>query len=148
MAATAAQIAEVRRMCALEVDDATYLDSVLTSYIEEHPLLDERGEEPYTWDGSTEPPTEEANDSWIATYDLHAAAAKVWSEKAGAVAAKFDATADGASLMRSQIYKQYMDRVFYHSSCRSATTMTFHKWPKEITGDKFPWIGNLAEERD
>ena len=145
MAATAAQIAEVRRMCALDVDDATYLDSVLTSYIEETPLLDERGEEPYTWDGSTEPPTEEANDSWIATYDLHAAAAKVWGEKAGAVAMKFDATADGASLMRSQIYKHYMDRVFYHSSCRSATTMTFHKWPKEITGTNFPWIGNLAE---
>lgn len=148
MAATAAQILEVRRMCALAAGDTTYIDSLLTTYIERYPHLDERGEYPYTYDGSTEPPTQEDNDSWIPTYDLHAAARDVWQEKAADLADKFDANSDGSSLKRSQLYEQAMKQARYHASRMMARTMTAHKWPKENSSGNFPWIGNLPEVDD
>ena len=145
MAATAEQIARLRRMVA-ESTDATYDDDALAEYIERHPLLDERGEQPYTWDTSTEPPTQEANDNWIATYDLHAAAADVWEEKAANVADSVDFGADGANYHLSQKYEQAMARVRYHRSRRSPQTHTMVKWPEERnSADLFPWIGNLPE---
>ena len=77
--------------------------------------------------------------------DLHAAAADIWLEKAASVAARFDFSADGSIKHVSQIHAQYMSMVRYHRSRRSATTGTFHKWPKESNANDFPWIGNLAE---
>jgi hypothetical protein len=148
MAATAAQIAQLRRMCGLLVGDITYTDTVLGGYIEAYPLLDERGEQPYTWDSSTEPPTQDANDSWVATYDLNAAAADVWEERASALAANYDFSADGASFSRSQAYEQYMSRVRYHRSRRSAKTATLVKWPDERDNRYPAWIGNAPEPRD
>lgn len=145
MAATAEQITELRRMTA-EPTTATYSDDVLTAYIERYPLLDERGEQPYWWDGSTTPPSQTENASWIPTYDLHAAAADVWQEKAGALAARFDFKADGAEFSRSQAYDQALSQARYHASRRAAKTMTFVKWPKETRAKRFPWIGNLAED--
>ena len=58
MAATAAQIERLRRMVD-EPDDTTYSDEAIKDYIEEYPLVDARGKEPYTWDTSTQPPTQE-----------------------------------------------------------------------------------------
>lgn len=96
MAATAAQIAQLRRMVA-EPTGATYTDEALAGYIEAHGL----GE---------------------AGYDLHAAAADIWDEKAAALAANFDATADGASLHLSQQYQQAMAQAQAHRN-RSAPAM-------------------------
>lgn len=142
MSATAAQIAQLRRMVA-EPTTATYDDTTLAGYIEAYPLLDERGEEPYIWDTSSSPPEQDDNEDWIPTYDLHAAAADIWDEKAAALATAFDATADGASLRLSQKYEQAMARVRYHRSRRSPKSGTLVKWPKERAD--MSWIGNLPE---
>ena len=148
MTATAAQIARLRRMVA-EPTDTTYDDDTLAEYIERYPLLDERGQQPYTWDTSTEPPTQEVNDNWIATYDLHAAAADVWEEKAAGVADSVDFGADGANYQLSQKYEQAMARVRYHRVRRSPTTHTLVKWPEERnSAELYPWIGNLPEPDD
>jgi hypothetical protein len=143
MAATAAQIAQLRRMVA-EPTSATYNDVTLTGYIEAHPLIDERGEAPYTWDTSTEPPTQEANDSWIATYDLNAAAADVWEEKAGALATSFDFEADGGSYKRSQAYNQAQERARFYRARRRIGATRLIAWPK-IARDLYQVVGNLPE---
>ena len=145
MSATAAQIARLRRMVA-EPDETTYLDTDLAGYIEDYPLVDERGEEPYTWDTSTEPPTQDDNDNWIATYDLNAAAADIWEEKAATLAQDFDFSADGASFSRSQAYEQMMRSARYYRSRRSLKTVTQRPEPERSTD--VLWIGNLAEIDD
>jgi hypothetical protein len=147
MTATAEQIARVRRMVA-EPTEATYNDASIAGYIERYPLLDERGQAPYTWDASTIPPTKTANTAWIATYDLHAAAAEIWGEKAASQAGLFDHEADGGSFKRSQAYEHAMGQQRYHNARRSPKTATLQQWPKETNADTFPWIGNLPEPRD
>lgn len=133
MSATAAMILQVRGWTN-EPDDTTYDDDAITTYIESHPLIDERGEIPYTWDASTEPPTQDTNDSWIATYDLHAAAADIWEEKAAIVAQDFDFDADGGSYSRSQVYVQYMQSARFHRARRKPSNITAHKYPAETSG--------------
>lgn len=144
MTATAAQVAILRRMTA-EPTEAIYTDESLADYIEKYPLLDERGEQPHTWDTSTEPPTKDTNDNWIATYDLNAAAADVWEEKAAAVASLFDFSADGGKYDRSQQYEQYMKNARNYRSRRASKTMTSVKWPDEIGVYPAPWIINDPE---
>jgi hypothetical protein len=143
VAATAEQIARLRRMVA-ELTTATYSDEDLAAYIERYPLLDERGQEPYTWT-STSPPIQEANPNWIATYDLHAAAGDVWEEKAAALAGQFDFEADGGKYSRSQAQEQALGQARYHRSRRCPTSMQMIKWPAE-TMKPSAWIGNLPEE--
>lgn len=140
MAATAGQIARLRRMIAEPTDD-TYDDDALAECVERYPLLDERGEAPYTWDTTTQPPTQKSNDDWIPTYDLEAAAADLWEEKAATYATQYDFEADGASHSLSQRYDQMMARARYHRSRRSPCTGTLVQWPKE-TGREFSWIVN------
>lgn len=145
MAATAEQIARLRRMVA-EPTETTYDDDTLVEYIERYPRLDERGQAPYTWDMSTTPPTQEENEDWVPTYDLHAAAADVWEEKAAAFAGKSDFAADGGTYHLSQQYDQMMARVRYHRARRSSGTSKLVKWPEErLTAELFPWIANLPE---
>lgn len=143
MTATAAQIAQLRRMVA-EPTTTTYDDTDLQAYIEAYPLMDEQGEAPYTL-SSAMPPAQVANTNWIATYDLNAAAADVWDEKLGAIADKFDYSAEGSAFHLSQTVKQYESRARYYRSRRATKTMTAVKWPEENTPDKFPWIANLPE---
>jgi ribosomal protein S26 len=107
MAATAAQIAQLRRMIA-EPLTTTYSDATLTTYIEARAVADSRGVLPWEWDFSTTPPTATANTAWVTTYDLNAAAAELWEEKAAAVACDYATNADGANLQRNQVYDQYM----------------------------------------
>lgn len=144
MTATAAQIAQIRRMVA-EPTETTYDDESVQGYIETYPLIDERGEAPYTWDTSTEPPTQTANDNWIATYDLHAAAADIWDEKASQWADKYDFSADGGNYHRSNVYNQMMAKVRYHRARRSLKGVALVKWPEEDNTAAMPWIGNLPE---
>jgi len=132
MSATAAQIAQVRRMVN-EPDDTTYDDDAISVFIERYPLLDERGEAPYTWDTSTSPPTQEDNEDWIATYDLHAAAADIWDEKAAVVAVDFDFSADGGNYSRSQVVQQFERQARAHRARRRPGAIRLHKWPKETT---------------
>jgi len=129
MAVTAAQIAQLRRMVN-EPTATVYTEGVLSEYIARYPMLDERGEKPYTWETTTSPPTQEANDDWIPTYDLAAAAADIWSEKAAAPAEDFDTNADGASLARSQAYEQAMKQARYWRSRRAAGTVTLYPEPR------------------
>ena len=84
MAATAAMAAQLRLMVD-EPTEATYDDDLIDDRIEAHPLLDALGTDPYEVDYSTEPPTLSERDEWIPTYDLNAAAAIIWEEKAAAV---------------------------------------------------------------
>lgn len=147
MTATAAEIARLRRMIGESTED-TYDDALLAEYIERYPLLDERGEAPYTWDTTTDPPTQEANDHWVSTYDLNAAAADVWEEKASAYAGKSDFSADGANYSLSQQYAQMMARVRYHRARRAPTSAKLVQWPEESGASRFPWIGNLPEDDD
>lgn len=129
MTATAAMIAQVRRMVN-ESDSTTYSDATIQSYIETYPLLDERGQEPYTYDTSTTPPTQDTNEDWIATYDLHAAAADIWEEKAATVADKVDFEADGGRYSCSQKAEAYMKLARSHRARRSIGTITLIPWAK------------------
>jgi len=116
MAATESQVAELRRKVVEPTTD-TYGDSVLAEYIEKYPLIDADGNLP-----------DEAD--WTARYDLNAAAADVWDEKASALSANYDFQADGGSYQRSQAYDQAMKQARYYRSRRSARTSQMIPTPK------------------
>lgn len=122
MTATAAQIAKVRRMVN-EPTETTYDDDTVEEYIEEYPLTDARGEVPYI-ESTTTPGTLDENPDWIATYDLNAAAADIWGEKASILSQDYDFAADGAKYTRSQAYEQAMKQARYYRARRSVTTIT------------------------
>lgn len=150
MAATAEQIGRLRRMAG-EVGGTTYSDGDLATYIERYPCVDVRGEKPYELDISTNPPTQEANEDWIATYDLNAAAADVWSEKAGLLVKNFDFSADGGNYSRSQAHEMAMQQSRYYAARRQPSTTMQHVYPQprpETMSRREPWIANLAEEDD
>lgn len=134
---TAAQIAQLRRMTA-ESTTATYSDATLTTYIEKYPHIDQFGEQPLDEWG-------EANADWTATYDLAAAAADVWEEKASGVADQFNFAANGGNYSVSNKYEQYMKQCRYYRSRRMPSTMTLVKYPEESASDD-SWIGNLPED--
>ena len=126
-----------------EPTTATYSDALITTYIEAYPVIDERGQMPYTFT-ATVPPTQEENPEWIPTYDLNAAAADIWQEKGAALAGQYDFSADGGNYSRSQAYEQAMKQVrFYRARRRPASAMMV-KYPDEATNDTL-WIGNLPE---
>lgn len=129
MAATAAEIARLRRMIA-EPSSDTYSDSDLGDWIETFPVADSNNYDP-------------DHTSWVPTYDLHAAASDLWVEKAAGVAADFQFSADGASYSRDQVYAQYMRQARHHASRRMATSNRI----VSVAGgrDTAAWIGNLPE---
>lgn len=129
MAATAAMRSRLRAMIA-EATEATYTDDDLDTIIERYPRIDERGEEPYDWDTTTSPPTQDDNEDWMPTYDLNLAAADVWEEKAAASAQDYDVSADGATMSRSQVYEQCSRQASRYRSRRSPTTITQRIEPK------------------
>ncbi len=131
MAATAAQIAQVRRMAGIAADDITYTDTIVAGYIEAYPLIDADGLNP-------------TDAGWICQWDSHAAAADILEERAVALTPAYDFTADGATYHRSQQYEALMKQVRYHRSRRTPTSITLVKWPQEVEVDQ-PWIGNLPE---
>lgn len=141
---TDAQIEQMRRMVA-ELSEDMYSDETLVAYIEKYPHLDEQGEEPYTL-SSDSPPVQEVNDSWIPTYDLHAAAADVWEEKAGTRVDKTDFKADGGDYSESQKFQNCMSMCRFHRSRRMPSSMRMQQYPVEDGGVKQTWIANLAEE--
>lgn len=144
MAPTTAQIAELRRMVD-EPTETTYSNSVLADYIAKYQLPDELGEQPYTWDTSTSPPTKDANEDWLPTYDLNAAAADIWAEKASSVAEDFTFSADGGNFSRAQVYEHYMKQARYYRGKRSMKSRKIGMYPKPDAYDNLQWVGNRAE---
>lgn len=59
------------------------------------------------------------------SYDLNGAAADVWREKAGNVAAYYDVSMDGHSLSRSQWTRQCLDMAKYYESHAEARKVRF-----------------------
>lgn len=96
----------------------TYTDAVLTDYIKSYPLADSDGNLP-------------GDSDWQATYDLAAAAADVWEEKAAKIAQDFDFSADGASYSRSQVYENYMKNASHYRARRKPRSIRVRSWPKE-----------------
>ena len=146
MAASVDQIARLRRMVA-EPLSTTYDDPALAGYIEAYALLDERGEDPFTLSSDT-PPVREDNPDWMPTYDLYAAAADIWLEKASALTGAFAFSADGATYQRDQQYAHAMSQARYYAARKSATSGTAHKWPDEHQDTELVWIGNLPEPEE
>ena len=143
MSVSADMLADVRRMVA-EPTTTTYSDALLTRIIEKYPVLDELGEKPYTWNTAAEPPTQDDNESWIPTYDIHAAAADVWEEKANAFIGNYDFGSDDQDFKRSQVYKMHMERVRWHRSRRVPSALSDTRVAEPINTSV--WIGNLPEE--
>lgn len=137
MAATAAELARLRRMVAEPGTTNGYTDSVLSDAITRYPVPDSAGVYPTDEDGV-------ANSDWVETYDLNAAAADVWTEKAASVAANYDFAADGGDFKRSQGAAQAMKMASYYRSRRFARGVLLKA---EINSDleSQVWIGNLPE---
>lgn len=132
MAATAAQIARLRRMIA-EPEETTYLDDDLASYIEAVPVFDADGNEP-------------SDEGWTATYDLNGVASQLWEEKAAAAAADFDFSADGGNYSRSQVAANCMKMARRFASKRTIATIEAIVWPPPNQALDTVWIGNQAED--
>jgi len=122
-----ALIPRLRRMTG-EVSTGTYSDTEMAEFIELYPLEDGRGEGPLI-ESETDPGTLETNPDWTATYDLNAAAATIWAEKAATLSQDFDFTADGGSYHRSQAYEQAMKQSRYYQSRRSMKGITLRPEP-------------------
>ena len=135
MAATAAMAARLRLMVDEPTED-TYDDDLIDDYIEAYPLIDVLGTDPQDVDFSTSPPTISELDEWIPTYDLHAAAADIWIEKAGAIAENFNFSADGGRYDRSKKHDQYMMQSRYHSSRRAAKSSQVFVNPRLIVEEE------------
>jgi hypothetical protein len=133
MSATAEQLAQLRRMV-VEPTSTTYSDALLEGFIEKHPMMDELNQEPYSWLQTGGIPTQVANEFWIPTYDLNAAAAEIWSEKASLLTTFTDFNADGGNYSDSQQYDQAMKQARFYLSRRSAMTIKQIKWPPERSG--------------
>jgi len=117
MAASTSDIRRLRRMTA-EPTNATYNEETMAAYLEAWPLIDSQGR------SSTEA-------EWTEAYDLHAAAAEIWEEKAAAVAHKHDFSADGANYSSSQMFDNFMERARYHQARQKALVRTVAKRPVE-----------------
>lgn len=138
MSATPAMVGQLRRMCNVEPSDTTWTQSVLAEYIQRYPLQDSDGNEPDDSD-------------WTATYDLHSAAAEVWSEKASMVACQYDFSAYDGNFRQSQVYEQYKKQAAWHSARRAIGTIEAKPWPKPrpfSTLSDQPWVGNLPEPEE
>src|SRR5687768_10463524 len=100
MATSVLDIRRLRRMVNEQTQE-TYSDDELASYLEAWPLVDS--------DGLTT-----GDNGWTEAYDLHAAAADIWEEKAAAVQSKHDFSADNASFSASQMYTNAMNQAKHH----------------------------------
>lgn len=143
MTITATQLADLRRMVN-EPTTATYTDAILNAIAGKYPMVDIFGEQSVYYTGSN-PPVATANDEWFPTYDLNAAAADVWDEKASAVSVNYDFTADGGDYKRSQQFEMYSKMARTYRSRRSLKTVKAVKSPEEPYADRPDYIGNLPE---
>jgi len=125
----AADVARLRRMVA-ESGTAAYSDALLVAEIARHPLPDITGEWPYLTSGS-------ANTDWTGTYDLAAAAAAIWEEKATGKADFYSFTADGATFQKQQVYEQYNKEARKWRSRRAVGSHTIYVYPAPTIQEVF-----------
>lgn len=112
-----------------EVDESVYPDSSLLATLLLLPLRDRSGREP-------------DHEDWEGRWDVYAAAAQIWDEKAARVVGTYDFSSDGASFQRSQIVQQYREQARYMRARGSAQSVPVSTWPlREDDGV----IGNLSE---
>lgn len=121
MAPSAGDQARLRRMTA-EPTTAIYSNDAIIEYIERYPLRDSNQVLP---DAS----------GWVPTYDLHAAAADIWDEKAAARQDKYDFAADGGNYRRNQAYESAMAKAKWHRVRSSAKPFNAIKTPDEPASD-------------
>lgn len=95
--ATVAQL----RVLVVEPTSALFSDAQLADFIAQA----------WYWDSASRDPSHE---SWIATFDLNAAAAEVWQVKAGNYAADYDFAADGGRYDRSQRHAHAMQQARHY----------------------------------
>lgn len=119
MTVSAAMLTELRRMVA-EPTTTTYSDAILTAILEKYPIQDTDGYDP-------------DDDDWTDTYDLHAAAADVWEEKAGTAASRHDFSADGGSYQRNQVYQACITQASRHRARATAKSVEVAKDPVETS---------------
>lgn len=132
MTASADQISRLRRMVNEPVTSTVYTDPILTTYIEAYPVIDADGNLP-------------SEDDWTASYDLNAAAADIWEEKAAAVQTYYNFTADGGKYDQDKLFETAMDKSRYHAARRKPASKQSHKVPKEIsTSDDLIWDEDYA----
>lgn len=121
MTATAAMIGRLRRMVN-EDSSSVYSDADLATYIEVYPVVDQDGNFP-------------ENPDWLPTYDVNAAAADIWEEKAARFAELYDFDADGGDYKRSQMVENAMRMAARYRARRSASTVRMIKYPPEGASD-------------
>lgn len=131
----AADLARLRRMVK-EPGTATYTDSLLITTISNYPLPDVTGEWPLLTSGSV-------NTDWVATYDLAAAAADIWEEKAVTLVDNFNFTADGATFNKLQVTQTYERQARKWRSRRHLGSHTMLSYPAPTLQDV--WIGNIND---
>jgi len=119
MTVSANDISDLRRLVN-EPTQSPYTDAILTRYLGKYPTVDDYGKE----SGDTD---------WVAGYDLNAAAADIWAEKAALVQMYYDFQADGGRYSQSQLYEMAMDKSRYHASRRKITSKSTFKKPEEDT---------------
>ena len=118
MAASSLQIARIRRMTVEPVATSTYSDEDIAAYIEAYPLPDDLGRKPWTKTVLAEKELDETPSTyWTPTYDLNAAAADIWEEKAAAL------VANGAVYETDSAHRQAMRQVRYFRAKRSVKTI-------------------------
>lgn len=144
MTASAAMIARLRRMVNEAADAAPYTDEELAEVIERHPLVDERGVDPYYLDPSTDPPQQVATVGWYPTYDLAAAASDIWNEKASLLAANTDELHEGRNYRYSQEYAQALKQAQFWAARRSAHTVKLIASPSRVRRGS-AYVANLPE---
>ena len=110
------EVVRVRRLVS-EPSQTPYTDDIIRETIALHPLVDRNDAEPFytcPFSISTE---------WVPTWDLYAAAADIWTEKAAAVACKISFDADGVDIKRSDLHTHYMRQAMFCMSRRVATSI-------------------------
>lgn len=110
-------IGRVRRMTG-EQFNTSYTDAEIQTIITQYPLVDSEGFSP-----------DQIN--WTPTYDLNAAAASIWEEKASGRTQNFDFSADGGSYQRSQSYEMAMKQARHYRSKRSLKAIELETVPKD-----------------
>lgn len=125
-------ISQLRRMAAASPDD--YDEDAICRYAFKYPLIDGFGLEP-------------DDQRWTPGYDLAAAAADIWSEKASCLAtSQYDFSADGASYSRSQMYDQAVAQARYWMSkrvIRPIRLVVDHKFERDMQADPDSVAGQL-----
>jgi len=126
------QIDQLRRMVAEPTQD-TYPDALLSAALTRYPLPDAAGVLP-------------SGTAWAGAWDANRAAADIWEEKAAALAADFDFTADGGSYQRSQAHAQMLGMARLFRARRSTGVLVMTAQPKPAGADRDAWLGNAPEE--